>query len=85
MYNLSIESYNYDQEYEFSVPRKLWELKNNDLSWEDFPGVKRNIVLIKINSYIQSFSSLLKEFKLFDDKVKYDVEYKCLVCFEDIS
>ena len=27
----------------------------------------------------------MKEFKLFDDKVKYDAEYKCLICFEDIS
>ena len=73
----------YYPEYECSVLKKLWELKNNDASW-DFHGVKRNIVLIKINSYIQRFSSFTKEFKLFDDKVKYYVEYKSLVCFEDI-
>ena len=75
----------YDPEYKCTVMRKLWELKNNDASWDDFPGVKRNIVLIKINSFIKSFSSFMKEFKLFDDKVKYDAEYKCLICFEDIS
>ena len=73
-----------DPEYKCKNLKKLYQIKLKELYGITNRDKKRNITVVRINSYVQDFAKLMKAFKVYDRECHYDLEYRVVIFFENI-
>ena len=74
----------YDPEYKCKNFKKLYQIKLKELYGITHRDKRRNITVLRINSYVQDFAKLMKAFKVYDRECHYDLEYRVVIFFENI-